>query len=249
VRRKIVVGFSGGVTSAWCAGWALRQYLREEIVLLWHDTKEEDPDTVRFVHEMAAALGLPVTEWSDGRSVTQVFRDEGFLGNNQNAMCSRILKQIPSALFIESAIACGYEVVKIVGMSAKEPRRVERQVALADSGGFQVRFPMIETATTKQQAVEWVESMGVRPSAMYCWAEHANCVGCVKGGMAYWKAVEQHAPQVYAQRMALEEEFGHGILRGGDREHYLLKDLVHVRLKRDVPLREKIEVGACECGD
>jgi 3'-phosphoadenosine 5'-phosphosulfate sulfotransferase (PAPS reductase)/FAD synthetase len=77
--RKVVVGFSGGVTSAWCAGWALRQYPRDEIVLLWHDTKEEHPDTYRFLREMAAALGLPITERSDGRSVTQVFRDEGFL--------------------------------------------------------------------------------------------------------------------------------------------------------------------------
>jgi NH3-dependent NAD+ synthetase len=78
LRRKVIVGFSGGVSSAWCAGWATRTYPKDEIVLLWHDTKEEHPDTVRFVHEMAAALGLPVTEWSDGRSVTEVFRDEGF---------------------------------------------------------------------------------------------------------------------------------------------------------------------------
>lgn len=110
-KRKIVVGFSGGVTSAWCAGWALRNYPRDEVVLLWHDTKEEDPDTVRFLHEMAAALGMPVTEWSDGRSVTQVFRDEGFLGNNQNAMCSRILKREPGLVFIKEAIDCDYEIV------------------------------------------------------------------------------------------------------------------------------------------
>lgn len=91
--RRVVVGFSGGVTSAWCAGWALEHFPREEVVLLFHDTKEEHPDTYRFLREMAAALEMPITERSDGRSVTEVFRDEGFLGNNQNAMCSRILKQ------------------------------------------------------------------------------------------------------------------------------------------------------------
>jgi len=247
--RRVVVGFSGGVSSAWCAGWALRTYPKDEVVLLWHDTKEEHPDTVRFVHEMAARLRLPITERSDGRSVTQVFRDEGFLGNNQNAMCSRILKQEPGAKYIAELIAEGFDVVKIVGMSAKEPRRVERQVALAANGGFSVRFPLIETGTTKQAATDWCLALGVKPSAIYCWSEHANCVGCVKGGMAYWKAVAEHAPEVYAQRSALEEEFGHGILRGGDREHYLLKDLVSIRLKRAVNMKESIDIGSCECGD
>jgi hypothetical protein len=249
VMRRVVVGFSGGVTSAWCAGWALRTYPREEVILMWHDTKEEHPDTYRFIHEMAAALDMPITERSDGRSVTQVFRDEGFLGNNQNSMCSRILKQDQGNLFIRELKDAGYEVVKVVGMSAKEPKRVARQAALALEGGFTLRMPMIETDTTKQEAVDWVLSIGVKPSAMYCWSEHANCVGCVKGGMAYWQAVAKHAPEVFAQRVALEEEFGHGILRGGDREHYPLKDLVNIRLKRQVNFKEQIEIGACECGD
>lgn len=46
-----------------------------------------------------------------------------------------------------------------------------------------------------------------------------------------------------------EEEFGHGILRGGGREHHLLKDLVQIGLKRTVNPRESIDIGACECGD
>jgi 7-cyano-7-deazaguanine synthase in queuosine biosynthesis len=31
--RRVVVGFSGGVTSAWCAGWALRTYPRDEVII------------------------------------------------------------------------------------------------------------------------------------------------------------------------------------------------------------------------
>lgn len=248
--RRVVVGFSGGVTSAWCAGWALQNYPREEVVLLWHDTKEEHPDTYRFLREMSEALGVPITERSDGRSVTQVFRDEGYLGNNQNAMCSRILKQEPGMRFMAELKAAGAtEIIKVLGFSAREPKRIARECGKGLANGYTPRFPMVEHGTTKQQATDWVLAMGVKPSAMYCWAEHANCVGCVKGGKAYWLAVAKNAPEVYAQRVALEEEFGHGILRGGNREQYLLKDLVHVRLKRDVPFKESIDIGACECGD
>ena len=247
--RRVVVGFSGGVTSAWCAGWALERYPRDEVVLLWHDTKEEHPDTYRFLHEMAAALDLPITERSDGRSVTEVFRDEGFLGNNQNAMCSRILKQIPGARFVKELQAAGHAVVKVLGFSRFETQRVQRASGLAIRDGYEVRFPLVEESVSKQAATDWVIAQGVRPSEMYRWAEHANCIGCVKGGKAYWLAVAKNAPDVYAQRIGLEEEFGHGILRGGDREHHLLKDLVNIPLKRKVSPREAIDIGPCECGD
>ena len=249
IRRRVVVGFSGGVTSAWCAGWALRTFPREEVVLLWHDTKEEHPDTYRFIREMSEALGVAVTEWSDGRSVTQLFRDEGYLGNGQNTFCSRMLKREPGEAFIKAARDCGYEVIKVVGFSAKEKWRVEGQLGAALAGGYTVRFPIIETGTTKQETADWCQAQGVKPSAMYCWAEHSNCVGCVKGGKAYWLAVAKNAPEVFAQRVALEEEFGHQIIRGGDREHVWLKDLIQVGLKRKVSPREAITIGCCECGD
>lgn len=247
--RRVVVGFSGGVTSAWCAGWALRTYPREEVVLLWHDTKEEHPDTYRFLHAMAAALGMPITERSDGRSVTELFRDEGFLGNNQNAMCSRILKVEPGAKFIRELQAEGHEVVKVIGFSRNEPDRVQRSAAYGMRDGYEVRFPLIEETVTKQQATDWVIAQGVKPSAMYCWAEHANCVGCVKGGRAYWLQVHKHHPDVFEQRALLEEEFGHSIIRGGDREEVTLRTLLQVGLKRVVNLREPIDIGPCECGD
>jgi len=252
--RRVVVGFSGGVTSAWCAGWALRTYPRGEVVLLWHDTKEEHPDTYRFIGEMAAALGMPITERSDGRSVTEVFRDEGFLGNNQNAMCSRILKREQGQRHLRELQGQGFSVVKVMGFSAREPDRVQRAWSEASIGGYDVRFPMIETGTTKQDAATWCScTMGVRPSAMYEWAEHANCVGCVKGGRAYWLAVHEHEPDVFEQRARLEDEFGHSILRGerrtGETRAPFLRELVQVGLKRKVTQREGITIGPCECGD
>jgi len=251
MTRKVIVGFSGGVTSAWCAGWALRTYPRDEVVLLFHDTQEEHPDTYRFIREMAAALDMPITERSDGRSVTELFRDEGYLGNGQNTFCSRILKAEQGAKYVRELRAADpdMEIVKIIGYSANEPLRVSKMVGRAHAEGVRVRFPVIEENVTKQQTTDWCLELGVRPSSMYCWAEHANCVGCVKGGRAYWIAVAKHHPEVFAQRVALEEEFGHHIIRGGDRERVWLKDLVQLGLKRKVSQREKIDIGACDCGD
>lgn len=252
--KRVVVGFSGGVTSAWCAGWALRNFAREEVVLLNHDTKEEHPDTYRFLREMSAKLGLPITERSDGRSVTEVFRDEGYLGNNRNAMCSRILKAEPGSAFVRELRAQGFAVFKVIGYSARERERIERMVGYAERDGFTPLFPIVDEGVTKQQCADWCNcEMGIAPSAMYEWAEHANCVGCVKGGRAYWLKVAERAPDVFEQRAQLEEEFGHQILSGdhriGEERHPFLRELLQIGLKRKVNAREAITLGPCECGD
>lgn len=214
--RRVVVGFSGGVTSAWCAGWALRNFPRDEVVLLWHDTKEEHPDTYRFLREMAARLEMPITERSDGRSVTELFRDEGMLGNNQNTMCSRILKAKPGDEFRAGLRLEGFDVIKVLGYSANERKRVDRAVGHAAEEGIRVAFPVIAEGVTKQECADWCScEMGVRPSAMYEYASHANCEGCVKGGREYFLATHKHRPHVFWQRSGLEKEFGHTIIRGG----------------------------------
>lgn len=246
--RRVVVGFSGGVTSAWCAGWARRNFPREEIVLLFHDTKEEDPDTYRFLHEMATALDLPITERSDGRSVTQLFRDEEFLGNTRETMCSKILKAHQGTKYVAELKAAGFEVVRAFGYSKNEPKRVARMCGHALREGFTPRFPMIETGTTKQQAADWCQcTMGVQPSSQHKHFEHANCRGCVKGGRAYWLKVHEIYPEVFEQRAQLEEEFGHCIIKGEN--PIFLRDLVKIGLKRHVNPRETITIGACDCGD
>lgn len=252
--RRVIVGFSGGVTSAWCAGWALRSYPREEVVLLWHDTKEEHPDTYRFLREMSAKLNMPITERSDGRSVTEVFRDEGFLGNGQNAMCSRILKREPGERYVEELKAQGAtEIIFVFGFSAREEGRRQRMFAQGLRDGWTARFPVAEENVTKQQCSDWCKAQGVCPSAMYLWSGHANCVGCVKGGRAYWLAVKENAPEVYAQRSALEVEFGHSIIRGdlreGETHRPFLSELPARGLRRKVADKESIEIGPCECGD
>lgn len=243
-KRKVVAGFSGGVTSAWAAMWALREYPRDEVVWLFHDTKEEDVDTYRFIREFSSVAGFPITEQSDGRSVTQVFEDEGAIANNRMAFCSRILKANQRDIYFKKLRAEGAtEIVNVLGFSSVEWQRVQRATARAEQAGYSVRFPLIEEGVTKQQAADMCLQMGVPPPEMYRWSEHANCVGCVRGGKAYWLKVKDNRPLIFAQRSALERQYGHTILKDTT-----LVQLAATGLKREVRQRESIDIGPCECG-
>ena len=249
--RRVVVGFSGGITSAWCAGWALRNFPREEVILLFHDTKAEDADTYRFLREMAEKLDMPITERSDGRSLDEVFEDHNAIASDRMAFCSEELKQIPGTKYIKELQSAGVkEIVRVVGFSAMEVTRVQRYAAacMKLSGLFSsvtARFPLIEENVTKQDCADWCScTMGVPVPAMYAWSDHANCVGCVRGGKAYWLAVKENRPDVFEHRKAQEREFGHQMFR-----HYVsLEDLEKSGLKREVNRKESIEIGPCECG-
>lgn len=243
--RRIVVGFSGGVTSAWCAGWALRNFPKDEVILLFHDTKEEDEDTYRFLREMVAKLDHPLTERSDGRSVTELAYDHNALPNNMMAFCSHELKIEPGNRFIEELRDSGVdEIVKVFGFSANETERVQRMVAMGWKMGFTPRFPIIEEGATKQDCADWCTcTMGIAIPRMYTWSDHANCVGCVRGGKAYWLAVKDNAPEVFEQRKRLEAEFNATFNR-----RYSLVQIENEGLFRNVNRKEAIEVGPCECG-
>ena len=165
MRNRVVVGFSGGVTSAWAAAWALRTFPKDEVIWLFHDTKEEHPDTYRFIKEFSEVVGHPITEQSDGRSVTEVFRDEGAIANNRMAFCSRILKAQQRDLYFAKLRADGVtSITNVLGFSAIEWQRVQRATARSLQAGYYVNFPLISNNITKQMAADYCVSLGVKPT-------------------------------------------------------------------------------------
>lgn len=217
---------------------------RRDVVALWHDTKAEDADTIRFLYEIAERLGIMVTEQSDGRSVEEVEDDEGALANNRMAFCSRILKAEQKELYFKKLRAAGEtEIVNVLGFTAIEWQRIQRATMNAERGGYSVRFPLVRLGLSKQDCWDWCVKLGVRPPRMYAWSEHANCVGCRRGGKAYWLKVADNATDAFARAVERENEFGHTILNGTS-----LTVLRETGLKRAVRMREGIDVGACECG-
>jgi hypothetical protein len=269
-KRRAVVGHSGGVTSAWALGWALNYFDKGEVVALFHDTKAEDSDTYRFLHEISEALGVEIVERSDGRSVEEVEIDEGALANNRMAFCSRILKADQRDRYFEELRANGVtEIINILGFSAWEPARIQRASMRAQTAGYSVRFPVAEMwpampppkdqrgkglrawieaerSRSKQLCADWCMRLGVRPPRMYKWSDHANCINCRRGGKAYLIESARNHPEQFVQLVAHEKNpvfQGHTIFKDGS-----LEQIVSRGLKRKVKRKESIDIGPCECG-
>src|ERR1017187_4012260 len=92
-----VVLFSGGLGSWATAKRVADKHGTDNLILLFCDTRIEDPDLYRFLPEAAANVGGRLVILNEGRTVWEGFRDVKFLGNARIDPCSRILKRAAGA--------------------------------------------------------------------------------------------------------------------------------------------------------
>jgi len=74
-----VVQYSGGIGSWAATQRVIAEHGTADLVLLVADTRVEDPDLWRFVHDSTVAIGVAPTVVADGRTPFEVFRDQRFL--------------------------------------------------------------------------------------------------------------------------------------------------------------------------
>ena len=72
---------------------------------------------------------------------------------------------------------------------------------------FQHRFPLLEHGISKEEAHQILKASGIKRPVMYDLGyQNNNCVGCVKGGMAYWNKIRKDFPEVFEARAKLERD-------------------------------------------
>jgi hypothetical protein len=195
---QCVAHYSGGLASHLAAFRASEEFGRDNVTLLFADTKSEDADLYRFVGEGSEALRCRLVTVCDGRTIWQVMRDERFLANSRVDPCSRILKrEILDRWCAENAP----DAVHVIGYTACEGMRFNK---LAGKFGGRLRAPLMETPTVSKDQVagEFSEYFpSIRPPRLYALgAEHNNCGGaCVKAGHAHFLWLLKTMPEKYAE--------------------------------------------------
>jgi len=212
---KNVIAFSGGIQSSYMTLMLVKELPKSSIILLFHDTKTEPSDNYRFRREISEYIGIPITEFSDGRDIWQVFDDENFLGNNRIPICSMKLKVIPAQKFYKKI---NDDFVVYIGYNMYEHRRAQKICARYPK--IKYKFPLLERKISMCEIISGIKSTGITLPKMYKHFKHANCVPCARMGKSDWRKVKKFYPDRFKKALEYEKKFGHSFMK-----NTYLKDL------------------------
>lgn len=254
-----VVMFSGGLSSWRAARIVAREHGTDRMVLLFADTKMEDPDLYRFVEEAAADVGAPLVRLEDGRDVWQVFHDVRYLGNSRVDPCSRVLKREIMRKWIEENTDPD-ECTIYLGIAWDEAHRFRN--APKNHAPWKVRAPLCEDPSiplSHAAIKKELDAAGIAMPRLYTLGfPHNNCGGfCVKAGFASFRLLLEKLPDVYARHEAeelrLRDHLGKDVAVMRSRAGGVARPVTmrafreRIEADRQLELFEENDWGACSC--
>lgn len=203
---RMVCRFSCGGPSAVAAKLTLAEFPSAEVEIVYSDTRSEHPDNKRFLRECEDWFGKKVTVLSSDKyeDIWDVYRKERFISNHQGAKCRAPLKMVP---FWDWWLPSD---TLVFGFTADKPdaARAERM----KKGSLEkMSFPLIDRGLTRSDCLAMLERAGIELPMMYRLGfKNNNCLGCPKGGMAYWNRIREHFPVEFERMAAIQRELGEG---------------------------------------
>lgn len=202
---RIVCQFSCGAASAVATKLALAEY-GDRCVIVNAFLKNEHPDNRRFLADCESWFGREVTVLRDekyGADIVQLFRRKRFMKSFAGAPCSRELKR----KLLEAWSQPGD--VMVFGYTAEEADRLED--FRERNPGRPVLAPLVDRGLGKDDCKAMLDRAGIVLPLMYRKGyDNANCIGCVKGGEAYWRAIREDFPAEFNELADVQEEIGEG---------------------------------------
>jgi 3'-phosphoadenosine 5'-phosphosulfate sulfotransferase (PAPS reductase)/FAD synthetase len=203
---RVVCPFSCGAASAVATKMTLARYPAAQVVILNAFIKEEHNDNRRFLAECETWFGHPITVVRNekyGASTHEVWLKKRYMKGQRGAPCSSLLKRKLLDSYKEEGDT------NVVGFTREEADRFEDiQEANPESTWI---APLIEANLGRDDCKAMVERAGMKLPLMYRLGyANANCIGCPKGGQAYWQNIREDFPEEFVQRKTLQESIGPG---------------------------------------
>lgn len=215
-----VVMFSGGAASYVAAKRVIEKYGKENVTLLFADTRTEDETLYEFVAQAEKALGLKVTipvpqaRYVEVKDIWDVFFGERMIAHNGIGVCTKNLKQIPCDNWIKRNFPNPDDVTIWVGIDMWEQHRLigsDKKQGLAKKKlPYVYKSPLFEKPyLVKKDMLNICLTDGLDIPELYTLGfEHNNCGGfCVKAGKAHFKNLLKTKRARYLYHERREQEF------------------------------------------
>lgn len=207
MTNRIVCQFSCGAASAVATKLTKAKYGgTNDVQIINAFIKEEHEDNRRFAADCAKWFGQEITTLRDekyGASAVEVFRRKQYIKGAMGAPCSRELKRKVLDAWKQPGdiMVFGYTIEETDRLDDFRERNPDRPVIA----------PLIDAGLSKGDCKAMVERAGIVLPFMYrIGYDNANCIGCVKGGEGYWRAIREDFPEYFEAICLLQDEIGEG---------------------------------------
>jgi hypothetical protein len=253
---KHIISYSGGIGSFMAAKRVVEQYGKENVLLVFTDTRMEDPDLYRFIDDTVKYLGAEYLCIQEGRDVWEVFFDSKYMGNSRFCGGAKTLKQDPFREWLESNYEPD-ECIVYLGMDWSEEHRHTR--AIPHWLPYTVKSPMCEEPfLSKIDMLDVLREIDIAIPSLYNMGfNHNNCGGfCVKAGHKHFLKLLEKMPERYKYHEEKEQEFrikfdkDVSILKnriGGKTKPLTLKELRERVENKNFEQLDLFDEGGCGC--
>ena len=197
---RILAQFSCGAASAVATKLAIAKY-GDRVLIVNAFIQEEHPDNRRFLEDCAVWFDHPMELLRDQKynaSAIEVFERVGYIKGPHGAACTSRIKRGLLREFEQPGD------ILVLGYTAEEQGRFDDFVA--DFPDRPIIAPLIEHGLTKEDCKAMIERAGLTLPLMYRKGyDNANCIGCVKGGLGYFRAIREDFPEQF-ERLAQAED-------------------------------------------
>lgn len=215
----ILAWWSAGITSAVACKIALELYENVELFYIEIDTAHKD--NIRFKEDCEKWYGKKIY------SLKSQFYNNQFdvieyvkaVNTPNGAPCTlNLKKQVRfdfERLHEKSLFNEGYIKNQVWGYEF-EQKEVNRAIRHQEQYPLTYPlFPLIEKGIDKNMCAGYLINEGIQLPEMYKLGyTNNNCIGCVKGGKAYWNKIRKDFPDIFNRMLMLERIIGHSCLNG-----------------------------------
>jgi len=219
--KGIKIGWwSAGVTSAVACKAALELY--ENVELYYIETGKAHDDNKRFKSDCEKWYGVEIKTLQNSKGYKHpidVIRKTRYVNGPDGARCTlELKKQVRYELEEKFMLSLFNDTIienQVWGFEW-DRKQVNRAIRFIEQyPATKPLFPLIEKGLNKDQCAGIIMSAGIELPEMYKLGyPNNNCIGCVKGGKAYWNKIRIDFPDVFDEMAKVEREVGNSCIKG-----------------------------------